>query len=86
MMDEFKELYRELKNPAVAIGLGVMIALIVLLYNIQFSVERIPVKTVQVDYCWISYRAKAVDQFGLPHIIWTSGFGRCSDLDRYENT
>jgi len=45
-----------------------------------------PVKTVQVDYCWISYRAKAVDQFGLPHIVWTSGFGPCSLLDRYENT
>jgi hypothetical protein len=45
-----------------------------------------PVKTVQVDYCWISYRAQAVDQYGLPHIVWTKGFGPCSQLDRYENT
>ena len=45
-----------------------------------------PVKSVQVDYCMISYRALARDQFGLPHIVWTSGFGPCSLLDRYENT
>jgi hypothetical protein len=44
-----------------------------------------PVKSVQVDYCVISYRALARDQFGLPHIIWTQGWGPCSQLDRYEN-
>lgn len=45
-----------------------------------------PIKTIQVDYCWISYRAQAVDQYGLPHVVWTKGFGPCSQLDRYENT
>jgi hypothetical protein len=44
-----------------------------------------PVKSVQVDYCVISYRALARDQFGFPHIIWTQGWGPCSQLDRYEN-
>lgn len=44
-----------------------------------------PVKSVQVDYCVISYRAQAFDQFGIPHIIWTQGYGPCSQLDRYEN-
>jgi hypothetical protein len=87
MMDEIRELLHELKIPAVAIGLGLMICGILLLYNITFKIERLPVKPlVKVDYCWISYRARATDQYGLPHIIWTNGFGRCSDLDRYENT
>ena len=44
-----------------------------------------PVKTSHVDYCVISYRAKAVDHFGIPHIVWTNGWGLCSQLDRYEN-
>ncbi|MFK4647236.1 hypothetical protein ABIF96_005810 [Bradyrhizobium ottawaense] len=44
-----------------------------------------PVKTVQVDYCMVSYRTQAFDQFGLPHIIWTQGYGPCSQLDRFEN-
>jgi hypothetical protein len=44
-----------------------------------------PVKSVQVDYCVISYRALARDQFGLPHIVWTQGWGPCSQLDRFEN-
>lgn len=38
MMDEIKELVRELKNPALAIALGAMIVLIVLLSNIRFGV------------------------------------------------
>jgi hypothetical protein len=44
-----------------------------------------PVKSVQVDYCMITYRAAAIDQRGDTHIIWTKGWGPCSQLDRYEN-
>lgn len=44
-----------------------------------------PVKSVQVDYCVVSYRAAAKDQYGGVHIIWTKGWGPCSELDRYEN-
>jgi len=43
-----------------------------------------PVKTVQVDYCVITYRAAARDQHGGLHIVWTKGWGPCSELDRYE--
>jgi hypothetical protein len=58
-------------------------ALAVLIYALIDQPK--PVKSVQVDYCMISYRALARDQFGLPHIIWTQGWGPCSLLDRYEN-
>jgi len=86
MMDELKELVRELKHPALLVALGAMIVTAVLLCNIKLSVEPIPLRPlVQVDYCLISYRAQAVDQYGLPHIVWTKGFGPCSQLDRYEN-
>jgi hypothetical protein len=44
-----------------------------------------PVKSVQVDYCVISYRAQVFDRLGQPHTIWTKGYGLCSELDRYED-
>jgi hypothetical protein len=83
MMDELKELVRELKSPALCLGLASMLATMLLLYSIKFDVKHTPAKSA--DYCWISYRAQAVDQYGLPHIVWTKGFGPCSQLDRYEN-
>jgi hypothetical protein len=87
MLQEVKELIGELKSPALLVALALMIVGILLLYNITFNIERIPVKPLaRVDYCWISYRARATDQHGIPHIIWTNGFGRCADLDRYEST
>jgi hypothetical protein len=86
MMEEIKELFQEMKSVSLCFGLAAMLVSMLLLYNIKFAVHREPVKTVQVDYCWISYRAQAVDQYGLPHIVWTKGFGPCSQLDRYENT
>jgi len=64
-------------------GILVAFALAVLAY--AFFDQPKPVKAVQVDYCMISYRALARGQFGLPHIIWTQGWGPCSQLDRYEN-
>lgn len=45
-----------------------------------------PVKPVQTDYCVISYRAIARDERGGRHIVWTKGWGLCTELDRYENT
>lgn len=86
MMGELKELIRELKNPVLAFFLALMICGILVLYNITFKIKPPVKKLVQTDYCWISYRAQAIDQYGLPHIVWTKGFGRCADLDRYENT
>jgi hypothetical protein len=43
-----------------------------------------PVISVQTQYCVITYRAAAKDQLGGVHIIWTKGWGLCSELDRYE--
>lgn len=37
MMDELKELFRELKNPALLVALGAMVALILLLCNVRIS-------------------------------------------------
>ena len=51
-----------------------------------FIDQPIKIKPVQVDYCVISYRAVARDQYGGAHIVWTKGWGLCSELDRYENT
>lgn len=44
-----------------------------------------PVKTVQVDYCVIEYKAAAKDRFGIWHEGWARGYGMCRYLDRYEN-
>lgn len=37
-MDEIRELFRELKNPALLVALGAMIALLVLLARVRFTV------------------------------------------------
>lgn len=43
-----------------------------------------PVKSVQVDYCVIDYKAAGKDQFGNWHTGWAKGYGPCTLLDRYE--
>ncbi|SCB52741.1 hypothetical protein GA0061099_103914 [Bradyrhizobium yuanmingense] len=49
-----------------------------------FIDQPIKIKPVQTDYCVISYRAAAKDELGGVHIVWTKGWGLCSELDRYE--
>lgn len=63
---------------------AILIAFSVATVICAFIDQPIKIKPVQTDYCWISYRAAARDQFGGIHIIWTKGWGLCSQLDRYE--
>ena len=65
---------------------AMLIAFAVATLICAFIDQPIRPKPVQVDYCWIAYRAAAKDEFGGVHIIWTRGWGPCSQLDRYENT
>lgn len=45
-----------------------------------------PVKSVQVDYCVITYKAAAKHPLtGETMFGWAKGYGPCSLLDRYEN-
>ena len=45
-----------------------------------------PVKSVQVDYCVITYKAAAKNPMtGEMMSGWATGYGPCSLLDRYEN-
>lgn len=49
-----------------------------------FAHQPAPVKTVQTDYCVITYKAAGKDLLGNWHIGWAKGYGPCSQLDRYE--
>jgi hypothetical protein len=44
-----------------------------------------PVKTVQVDYCVITYRAAGKDESGQWHFGWARGYGPCYLQDIYRN-